>query len=188
MTNGGDRAHLAGPLLADWHVKESLTVVRWDVDPDRRGVCSCGRDFPIYGFRMVCHECRERCPHEFPIGGYKVSVNGRKSPVEVCRSCGYMFDCRRGTPLGEFCFKDNRVSSKVRPCERCGATTGTEWHHWAPRAIFGYVEAERWPKSWLCTDCHSLWHRVMRDAKGWRLPEGQRIDDGPYFGQVTPPL
>ena len=30
------------------------------------------------------------------------------------------------------------------PCERCGSTDGTEWHHWAPRSVFG-DECNEWP-------------------------------------------
>lgn len=46
------------------------------------------------------------------------------------------------------------------PCAVCGAL-GTEIHHWAPRAVFGPVEADIWPTSYLCPDCHTEWHRRM---------------------------
>jgi hypothetical protein len=45
-------------------------------------------------------------------------------------------------------------------CARCGNRT-TELHHWAPRAIFGNDECERWPKDYLCKDCHDQWHRQV---------------------------
>lgn len=40
-------------------------------------------------------------------------------------------------------------------CERCGSS-GTELHHWAPRALFD--DCELWPKSYLCRPCHRRWH------------------------------
>lgn len=45
-------------------------------------------------------------------------------------------------------------------CARCGNRTA-ELHHWAPKAIFGLMECEMWPKDFLCKDCHDFWHRRM---------------------------
>lgn len=181
MTVGDDRSHLAGPMLANGHLDEAIRVVRWDVDSGISARCACGRDFRVYGFKMKCRECSDRCEHRYRIAGYKVSSNGRKSPAAVCNSCGSLLNSRSGTPLGNYCFKDNRVDRQVIGCERCGSVEGVERHHWAPSAIFGYVEAERWPKGYLCTTCHSLWHRMMRKAGGWRLPEEERIEDVPSY-------
>jgi hypothetical protein len=44
----------------------------------------------------------------------------------------------------------------VVPCERCGSTEGSEYHHWAPVHLF--EDAEDWPKSYLCRKCHLEWH------------------------------
>lgn len=44
-------------------------------------------------------------------------------------------------------------------CEVCG-TKGAQEHHWAPKHLFD-GEAENWPKSWLCTKCHTLWHNTV---------------------------
>lgn len=49
------------------------------------------------------------------------------------------------------------------PCERCKAT-GTELHHWAPRHLF--EDADLWPQSYLCSDCHKRWHTVIPNH--WR--------------------
>ena len=49
-------------------------------------------------------------------------------------------------------------------CARCGAR-GSEEHHWAPQAIFGKEEADKWPKDFLCKACHEEWHRrVTRET------------------------
>lgn len=45
------------------------------------------------------------------------------------------------------------------PCERCGSREGWERHHWAPIHLF--EDAEEWPKSYLCRECHAKWHRVV---------------------------
>lgn len=45
-------------------------------------------------------------------------------------------------------------------CQRCG-NREAELHHWAPKAIFGKSEAERWPCDYLCKDCHDQWHRLV---------------------------
>ena len=46
------------------------------------------------------------------------------------------------------------------PCTVCGVP-GTEQHHWAPSAVFGWEEANRWPTSFLCPDHHIRWHQMM---------------------------
>jgi hypothetical protein len=53
-------------------------------------------------------------------------------------------------------------------CEHCGGP-GEHLHHWAPIAIFGRTDADRWPRAWLCRECHREWHR--RIAR-------QRSEDG----------
>lgn len=47
------------------------------------------------------------------------------------------------------------------PCERCGSHLGTEYHHWAPKHLFGAVEHHYWPGSYLCRACHDRWHNVV---------------------------
>ena len=46
-------------------------------------------------------------------------------------------------------------------CVRCKQEEEGELHHWAPRLVFGEVEAELWPKALLCTSCHHKWHTKM---------------------------
>ncbi len=177
VTNSHDPAHLAGPLLAAGRVQEALSVVSWEIDRDRRAACPCGQTFIINGFKTRCHVCRDECGHVDVLLGFKTLANGRRSPTKVCTGCGYMFDLPKRTPIGEYCFKDNRRVYGTHPCARCGSMEGTELHHWAPVSIFGWSEAERWPKAWLCTDCHTRWHRMMRRAKGFRLTEREMAEE-----------
>jgi len=44
-------------------------------------------------------------------------------------------------------------------CRKCGALFG-EYHHWAPRHLFG-DDADKWPGDYLCQKCHREWHNVM---------------------------
>ncbi len=43
-----------------------------------------------------------------------------------------------------------------------------EWHHIAPKEVFGWEEADEWPVVPLCQEHHREWHRRMI---GYRLPE-----------------
>lgn len=52
------------------------------------------------------------------------------------------------------------------PCERCGSSEGSEKHHWAPKHLFN--DAETWPKSYLCRECHARWHAVVTPNMGGR--------------------
>jgi len=45
-------------------------------------------------------------------------------------------------------------------CPVCG-DRGTELHHWAPVAMFGRSEADKWPKDYLCKTHHDDWHRTV---------------------------
>lgn len=46
-------------------------------------------------------------------------------------------------------------------CEVCGAGYAA-LHHWMPQVFRGVVEnLGDWPTSYLCKDCHNLWHEVV---------------------------
>ena len=66
-----------------------------------------------------------------------------------------------GNPVSFVILRDDGYENP--PCRICGAF-GTELHHWAPKAIFGALEAEHWPTDYLCADCHSHWHQRMAQA------------------------
>jgi len=98
-------------------------------------------------------------PFEFAIHIY---TNGDRIIRRRCQGCGKLV----GPALTRHRFTGNeldampiaRDSTKERPpCVRCGAW-GSEEHHWAPRALF--TDADLWPTSWLCRQCHRLWHDV----------------------------
>lgn len=141
---------------------------------DEWGMCPspCGRRFHT-GNAVRCRDCVGRCPH-LPLPGYIAKSDGRYAPRQYCGRCGtrQQPDAPKNKVIYNICFKDPRDQYPPEPCERCGATTGTQLHHWAPVAIF--EDAWDWPMSWLCPKCHQLWHKAMREAEGYRLAEGRR--------------
>lgn len=139
----------------------------------------CSQPFNSYGGRLWCRFCRDMiwCGHQHTIHGHMIKRDGVKQGKRWCVQCGATFDTRREDGRGPVLFYDLRQDGAVEPCARCESAAGTQLHHWAPRAIFGAREADRWPTSNLCPACHSLWHRLMRQAVGARLPPEQRIDD-----------
>jgi hypothetical protein len=166
-------------------LQQFLNGIDWNFVQGQTGICECGRRYHIYGIRRRCPECSRLCMHleACCITGYIIATNGVKQPKKLCLNCGILTGLRKDTPHSDLILRDNRNFQYVEPCERCESQAGTEWHHWAPSAIFGWWEADRWPKSYLCTTCHRIWHQMMRKAGGWRLAVEQRISIQGHDGQ-----
>lgn len=161
--------------LEEAHVT-NLQAIFASHDNPADGPCElCGKD--CWG--RVCHWCKNACDHSANIRGYRIVSSGVASAVERCLTCGRM---GRGIPRGEtilnVCVRNNLERHDVPPCSRCGSNSGTEIHHWAPRAVFN--DADLWPMSPLCVTCHRTWHNAMRAARGVSLPENRRIGDKPW--------
>ena len=65
----------------------------------------------------------------------------------------------------QHCAGQGCPNCEVNPCQYQGCTTPhhlVERHHFAPKARFGYEEADRWPQGYLCKQHHDVWHEVMR--------------------------
>lgn len=135
----------------------------------------CGRG--CWG--VVCRPCKNACPHDYTINGYVVRISGTPDARSRCLTCGETRPLPRGSRIANVCIRNNVERQDVPPCARCGATTGTELHHWAPRAIFN--DADNWPQSPLCPTCHRTWHQAMRAAKGVSLPLDDRIGELPEW-------
>ena len=52
-------------------------------------------------------------------------------------------------------------------CDRCGSSDGTELHHWAPSHLF--EDSWQWPTSYLCRQCHTLWHQIVTPKMNKRI-------------------
>lgn len=59
----------------------------------------------------------------------------------------------------QYPIKENYYASAPR-CVRCGSR-GAEYHHWAPKAVFGNA-ADLWPGDYLCQRCHDNWHDSVK--------------------------
>lgn len=95
--------------------------------------------------------------------------NGSWRVYRYCHACkrnaikpGYAFKLDTPTIKAVFdtlpILKDDTVTAP--PCVVCGSRTGTEYHHFAPRFLFG-IDCERWPGAMLCLNCHLLWHKLV---------------------------
>lgn len=94
-------------------------------------------------------------------------ANGIVRPAHECRLCGHV-EILLGVKMRQeeatkLVIRRDRTG-EADLCARCGSS-GTEMHHWAPREIFGFDDAETWPQDPLCRPCHTEWHRRMRSWK-----------------------
>lgn len=95
--------------------------------------------------------------------GHYVDAGGQAKYPWVCMACGKRSQifAKRGAVLAAGVQPKELQSSTPPPvCEVCGKE-GAELHHWAPSAIFGHHEAEKWPTSFLCQQCHARWHHLV---------------------------
>lgn len=105
------------------------------------------RQFNEAGAESFFFKC-PRCESSLHVGEWRPFVP--KSYVKTKLTPEQIFELPYAEPRTG---PDNR-------CARCGERA-SELHHWAPRAIFGQDEAERWPKDYLCKPCHDLWHKTV---------------------------
>lgn len=127
--------------------------------------------------RPICRKCNQ---DKFVKLRYDIKKNGEKQFYWWCTQCecsaiwGKSFI--RYQVIRQW-FSSGRLKSdfwvsglnfdytkKSEPCAVCGKL-GTEWHHWAPRALqadFGnYEEWAKWPTTFLCKEHHQLWHKIV---------------------------
>lgn len=57
------------------------------------------------------------------------------------------------------------LSGSITPCVVCGSFD-VELHHWAPKFKFK-EEADNWPTDYLCTNCHTRWHKEITPKVTW---------------------
>jgi hypothetical protein len=106
---------------------------------------------------------RQECPATdgWDIVSYRLRT-GSVQARHRCLTCGRVMSYSLPYTEAEakrFPLAKDRVTGDA--CERCGATEGVEEHHWAPKAVFGWSEAEKWPVALLCRSCHRRWHQMM---------------------------
>jgi hypothetical protein len=132
----------------------------------------CGQP-SLTGNGWICARCRESCLHEPRRLSKLRANNGHLHFFYQCLTCGAHLQNVEAADIENPMEIPLRISSfeseLPRACARCGTLTGSEEHHWAPRAIFGMWSADQWPTSWLCPACHQEWHGMMARAKGRRI-------------------
>lgn len=109
-----------------------------------------------------------------------LSRSGTRTVKWRCPACTYTeaigFGILRSVGIEPY---DLPVNDDRRPADqRCSYwecdNLGIEFHHWAPRSIFGLGEADNWPKSALCQLHHREWHRIMNE---WRMTKLSQMDE-----------
>ena len=116
--------------------------------------------------KWVSH-CQRGCGASFELF-VRVQSNGIKLWNIRCLNCK---DVLGGAIAYRNVPSEARLSIpiEIRPdpgqsCARCGEwKDGVELHHWAPWEFF--IDAWKWPTSYLCRSCHGKWHKIMREQK-----------------------
>jgi hypothetical protein len=91
----------------------------------------------------------------------RVDSIGQFWRFEGCRRCGERLGKETVSARDETLAVVQDLRRVNPPCVVCGQW-GTEFHHWAPKELFGRTEAEHWPTAWLCREHHVYWHKVMQ--------------------------
>ncbi len=106
---------------------------------------------------------RRRCNanrNEWNVGTIECR-NGTTQYKTYCLKCGGKSGPLPRMLLSQLSVQDLQPISvhEIAPCDRCGSTAGSELHHWAPWHLFD--DADQWPTSYLCRECHMEWHRKV---------------------------
>lgn len=126
----------------------------------------------IFDDKSIIVQRQTKCMHcgwdQFKYEAIKAS-NGAIHVKMVCERCGQRFNsktwvkCPPGLSPDNIPIAENYYEKSSYICEVCGKR-GAEIHHWAPREFFG-DEADDWPVSLLCRDCHIKWHSHINNVR-----------------------
>ena len=112
------------------------------------------------------------CLHDGPSLRRKRSCNGAWRVGWFCAACRRFVKVadERGLWLSKKVLAERGIKLSDVPIERydtletcghCKRIEFCEWHHYAPKEMFGDEDAEDWPQGYLCVDCHEYWHDRM---------------------------
>jgi len=110
--------------------------------------------------RTHCSKCGS---NDFDIGK-KITEAGQLAYAFFCSFCAE----QNGNHIGHRKLTEKEKQEapllkhtvfKNESCGRCGKNHSLQRHHWAPYHLFD--DADEWPVSYLCIDCHALWHRKV---------------------------
>lgn len=118
---------------------------------------------PAVPGEIICWTCaigiaRRHCPHDgTPMLAIYRTSNGYSQPRMWCHTCHKRLGAPKLRDVDPARVELHvRTAAAIPACARCGRTDAVEIHHWAPWHLF--QDADDWPKSPLCPDCHRLWH------------------------------
>jgi hypothetical protein len=124
----------------------------------------------IIEYRMTCKACNVERECQLV---RTIANNGASQVYWMCKICrtnarggGVLIPHEKIKARG-IEIKDIPIEKDYRTdkCAVCGET-GTELHHFAPKHLFGSDEAEKWPKTYLCKNHHTMWHRIVTPDMG----------------------
>ncbi len=114
---------------------------------------------------------KDRLDEHYVRWGCWVFQNGSENYTRICSKCKMPLkeistDWVKKTKLQRFMNLDDvEVIDDKRTDVECShkdcSDNSVEWHHWAPKEIFGPTEASKWPVDPLCKNHHDLWHDAM---------------------------
>jgi hypothetical protein len=124
--------------------------------------CTQCRYEPVDPGNAVCPGCassilKKTCNHPWrPELIILRTRNGHARPQLRCRRCYATVGHPKVREVNLDEADGEVVNEPSGSCARCGRTDAIELHHWAPWHLFR--DADDWPTSLLCPDCHRLWH------------------------------
>jgi len=141
---------------------EEMKRIKNEYDPDQLAIywVMWGRSINANDseyYVRVCSECERKLKGESWVKKHKVAEWIHLSRVPTIQDLH----------IDVFCSYDG-----------CGSR-GHEYHHWAPKEIFGKKEAEKWPIDPLCKAHHDMWHDAMtigfHDESDYKLVYGKPV-------------
>ncbi len=117
---------------------------------------------PARRFYEPCPECGADDEDRWELRTF-MNSGGHTTYPWCCRYCGHnthIYEKKRAVITAGLC-PDPLPNRRSRPiCAVCGVE-GAEAHHWAPKSVFGEIESDDWPISYLCQKHHAEWHQRM---------------------------
>ncbi len=96
-------------------------------------------------------------------------ANGTWQMKLACRTCRHTTGFLPHTIINEWGLRSALAIVKDGPdcCYEGCTNVGGEYHHWAPRSVFGWEESGRYGVVVLCREHHRQWHTMM-DGYRWQ--------------------
>ena len=124
----------------------------------RRSLCTrCSTFTDVYLRRKINSDGSEMVFEVCIVGGKPHRLEARTSHLSRAEVI------RKGIRISDIPLIANeaKIECQVVGCDE----PGVQWHHWAPRSIWG-EQADDWPGALLCRTHHAEWHKRTGVALG----------------------